>query len=168
MKVWGYGKSTNVSPEGSADTGYCGRRVSTGKTGTFLYRDEKIPVEDIRMEYEPGVCNIGESEQRKRYAIGGIGFALALIFLLFGMPTSPFMAVGLFLALFIGFEGAYQGYLQFCAGFAHRGVHDTGDDLRDVEDDDSRTKDVRKAWRIHLYAFLSAAILTATAMGYHL
>ncbi len=122
--------------------------------------------------YEPGFCNIGYTEQRKRYAFGAVGGILAVTVLVSGTPfSSPFAAVALFLALVVGFEGTYQGYLQFCAGFAASGVYDVsgdGSDRQDVEDWAARERDVRKARRIHLYSILSAVILTATVLGFHL
>lgn len=30
------------------------------------------------VEYEPGVCNIGEAERRKRYAIGAVAWMATL------------------------------------------------------------------------------------------
>ncbi len=124
------------------------------------------------MEYEPGVCNIGVAEMRKRYLIGMVGFILAILILSFELPiTSWIMATTLFLSLFVGFEGAYQGYLRFCSGFGLRGVYDmseAGNDLQHVDDEDAHRKDMFKAVRIHLYAFLSALVLTATVLGYHL
>lgn len=124
------------------------------------------------MEYEPGSRNIGRAEQRKRYIFGYVGFFFAVFILWFALPIrSPLIAVALFLSLLTGFEGVYQGYLQFCAGFAAKGIYDVSEDgtnRQNVESWAAREQDVRKARRTHLYALLSAGVLTATILGVHL
>lgn len=120
-------------------------------------------------QYQPGVCNIGRAEQRKRYGLGLVGSALtvlitALIFLQF-LPGAAIF--GVFIASFMACEGLFQGYLNFCAGFATKGIYDissSGGEKEDVEDEEARKKDKIKALQIHLYSLTGA--LTATAFVY--
>ena len=74
-------------------------------------------------QYQPGTCNIGRAEIRKRYGLAAAAFALAAIasyvILLLGWPGPALLSP--FALLLTGFEGFYQGYLKFCAGFAARG-----------------------------------------------
>ena len=120
-------------------------------------------------EYQPGVCNIGRAEQRKRYGLGLAGTGLtvliaALIFLEFLPGAAVF---GIFIASFMACEGLFQGYLNFCAGFATKGIYDissSGGEKKEVTDEESRKKDKVKALQIHLYSLTGA--LTATAFVY--
>ncbi|MDY6777216.1 MAG: hypothetical protein SVU32_00995 [Candidatus Nanohaloarchaea archaeon] len=116
-------------------------------------------------EYDPGVCNIGPAEQRKRYILGGSGFAAAVLFILYGnlLPYQIVTHILLFTSLLAGFEGIYQGYLGFCAGFALQRVYDvsqSGDGRHRVEDEEAHRQDMQKAWRIHGYSFASSMLLT--------
>lgn len=116
--------------------------------------------------YVPGVCNIGKTEIRKRYAIAVAGFAIAafasFIVIFYHMPR--WMLLLNFIPLMVGFEGFYQGYLKFCAGFAAAGVYDftgSGGSRNKVTNPDSRSKDLGKAMQIHVYSFVSMTIVTA-------
>lgn len=64
----------------------------------------------------------------------------------------------------MGFEGFYQGYFKFCAGFAAASKYDftgSGDSKGKVTDSGSHMKDMKKATDIHLYSVISAIILIA-------
>lgn len=116
-------------------------------------------------EYEPGGCNIGRAERRKRYLLGAAGFGVAaLVAAAVGWLALPSWALLLTaVPLVVGFEGLYQGWLGFCAGFAQRGVYDVSDagvERHEVEGEDARRADRRRARRIHLYAVGSAAVVT--------
>ncbi|SHH31434.1 hypothetical protein [Halobaculum gomorrense] len=108
-------------------------------------------------EYEPGVCNIGAGEQRRRYALGAVSFAatLGLLFAIYAANLPKTLALATFLPLFGAAEGYYQGRYQFCAGYALLGVYnvaDEGGDRTPVTDPDARRADRRRALRIHAYA----------------
>lgn len=120
-------------------------------------------------QYQPGVCNIGRSEQRKRYGLGLLGSALtitiSLMVFIEVLPHSATFAV--FIASFMSFEGLFQGYLNFCAGFATKGIYDissSGGEREEVEDEEARKKDKVKALQIHIYSLTGA--LTVTAFVY--
>ena len=112
-------------------------------------------------EYQPGVCNIGRAERRKRYALGVVGFAVAVVFaaavLALSLPSAWLLATAV--PLLAAFEGYYQGRFAFCAGFADRGIYDVSDDgadRRQVADEAAHRADQRRARRIHLYSVGSA------------
>lgn len=115
-------------------------------------------------EYQPGVCNIGKNEIRKRYSLAVIGFVItAAIVSLVILSNSPrlWLLVS-FISLFLGFEGFYQGYFHFCAGFASAGISDftgSGGSKRKVNNSEFHKKDMQKAMQIHLYSFVSSVIL---------
>jgi hypothetical protein len=62
--------------------------------------------------YEPGVCNIGAAERRKRYAFGMAGLVAAGTVILFASAIghTGVIAALLLVTLIAGFEGIYQGY----------------------------------------------------------
>ncbi len=111
--------------------------------------------------YNPGVCNIGKNEIRKRYLLGLVGFLVAIVFVYFlrgsfwvWLSFFPFMA---------GFEGAYQGYFKFCAGFARAGIYDfegSGGKRGKVGSTVGHLKDLVMARKIHIYSFVSSVVLT--------
>jgi hypothetical protein len=116
--------------------------------------------------YEPGVCNIGRNEIRKRYALAAVGFVIAAIasyaIISFNLPRLVLLVS--FIPLLMGFEGFYQGYLKFCAGFAAASVYDftgSGGSRSQVTDPESHKKDMTKAIRIHLYSIISSIIIVA-------
>ncbi|MGB9987007.1 hypothetical protein [Salarchaeum japonicum] len=117
-------------------------------------------------EYQPGVCNIGAGEQRKRYAFGVAGFAVAAAVAV-AVYAFSFPAVWMLAAvvpLFAGFEGVLQGAQRFCAGFATAGIYDVSDsanDRHEVVDDAARRADRRKAVRIHVQSLVGAAVTGA-------
>ena len=118
-------------------------------------------------EYQPGVCNIGKVEQRKRYGLGLAGAAGTVILsaLLFMNIISIIGLAGVFITALIMSEGFVQGYMNFCAGFASRGIYDvseSGEEKEDVEDEKQRKQDKIKALQIHLYSVSGALVVTAT------
>jgi hypothetical protein len=115
--------------------------------------------------YEPGACNIGKAEIRKRYALAVAGFLIAAAFA-YAVAVSHMPRWALFFSaipLILGFEGFYQGYLKFCAGFAAKGIYDfkgSGGERGKVKSKEEHWKDMKKAVMIHLYALISGAIVT--------
>ena len=79
-------------------------------------------------EYQPGVCNIGPAEIKRRRMAGHIGAAVTLVALgvLIALDAPPIAR----LILILPAAGAASGYLQarmkFCAGFGSRGVFNFG------------------------------------------
>lgn len=119
-------------------------------------------------EYQPGVCNVGGVERRKRYAFGVAGFVVAAAAVVavyaLSLPAVWMLAAGV--PLLAGSEGVFQGAQRFCAGFATAGIYDVNDDGNDrheVTDDAARHADRRKAVRIHIQS-LVAAVVTGAAL----
>ncbi len=115
-------------------------------------------------EYMPGVCNIGKAEIRKRYALAAVAFVISAILaaaiILFNWPRLVLLV--LFIPLAMAFEGLYQGYFRFCAGFAAAGKYDlTGSGGKEgkVTDSKSHKTDMLKARQIHIYSVASSIII---------
>ena len=119
----------------------------------------QLPTFDLKLEYEPGVCNIGPDEIARRWQAGHVAL-LATVGLLGGLQVigAPPIARAL---VALPAAGAASGYLQarlrFCAGFGGQGVFNFGalGQQAEVVDDAAKAADRRMATRIGL---ASAAI----------
>jgi hypothetical protein len=115
--------------------------------------------------YKPGACNIGKNEIIKRYALGAVGIvaAMAIISLYVAFSLPRLVLLVCFIPLFLGFEGIYQGYFKFCAGFAARGIYDltgSGGKRGAVRNSNAHREDMRKAMSINFYSLITAVLLT--------
>ncbi|MGD0146254.1 MAG: hypothetical protein ABSB53_05310 [Nitrososphaerales archaeon] len=115
--------------------------------------------------YRPGVCNIGKNETRKRYAMGFVGLTIAgvLVYVITQLSLPTWSLLVCFFPLFLGAEGFLQGYFKFCAGFAARSIFDfsgSSNEKGKVTDKEAHNLDMRKAMRINLYSFVTAAVVT--------
>lgn len=115
-------------------------------------------------EYQPGVCNIGAAERRRRYAVAVVGFLAAAVtviaVLVYDLPSWLLLAT--IAPLFAGFVGYYQGRHQFCIGFALAGVQNVGEtagETEAVEDASASRADRREAVVLLGRSFLSAVLL---------
>ncbi|RDI70963.1 hypothetical protein [Halopelagius longus] len=116
-------------------------------------------------EYQAGECNIGEAEQRRRYALGGVASVATLVLITWVLATDgPMWVLGFsVIPLFGAAEGFFQGRFEFCPLFASLGIYDVsteGDDRREVPSEADRRADARQAWRIHAYSAALAVVLT--------
>ena len=117
--------------------------------------------------YQPGVCNIGPAEIRRRRASGWWGLAIAVVFLgiafAFGWAAPWRLLVAL--PVFLSAQGFLQAAFHFCVGFASRGLYNFGDlgGEESVQDAEFRRKDQRKALLISLLAFAIAAVVGVVA-----
>lgn len=117
--------------------------------------------------YQPGVCNIGPAEIRRRRLSGYIGLAIALVFLIvafslgWAAPWRLLVAVPVFLSA----QGFLQAAFHFCVGFATRGLYNFGElgSEESVQDAEFRKKDQRKALLITALAFAIAAAVAVVA-----
>lgn len=121
-------------------------------------------------KYVAGVCNIGKRERMKRYALGAAGLGATFLILAFIviLRLPDIATLVLFLPLMAAFEGIYQGYLGFCAGFAMQGIYDVsedGDKRKDVTSEEKRSKDMDMAKRIHAYSAGSSVLATIIIYG---
>jgi len=120
--------------------------------------------------YQPGVCNIGRDERRKRRVAGVAGFVGAVaylgIVLLFGLPDR--FLLGTFAFLFGGFVGVFQDYFRFCVAFGALARYDLSgstDEAGSVAEADAVRRDRKRALQILTYAALSAAVVTALVVA---
>jgi hypothetical protein len=116
--------------------------------------------------YQPGICNIGKNEIRKRYGLAAVAFVITAIvvyaILSFNWPHWTLLIS--FIPLVMAFEGFYQGYFHFCAGFAAKGMYDltgSGGSKEKVTDPGFHKEDMKKAMRIHIYSIISSLIIAA-------
>jgi hypothetical protein len=120
-------------------------------------------------EYQPGVCNIGEAEQRKRYALGALA-SLATLALVVGVVAFQYPTwylLGSVVPLLGVAEGFFQARFDFCAGFALAGVYDVsagGGDRHEVVEESDRRADRKRARQIHRYSV--GAALAGTVVIY--
>jgi hypothetical protein len=103
--------------------------------------------------YQPGVCNIGPAEIRKRRAGGYLGLVLMVLllvaFVIFDVPTPWRILVALPAGL--GANGFLQAAFHFCVGFGTRGLFNMQEDLgheESVTDGEFRKADQKKAYKI--------------------
>lgn len=116
-------------------------------------------------EYEPGVCNIGKTGQRKRYILGASGLITGVLLASANFVTnvSDLVFVGVAALLFMGFEGVIQGRNSFCVAHASKGtynVSDDGENEEKVADEESQKKDMEKSKKIHLQSFILTVVTT--------
>ena len=122
-----------------------------------------------RAVYQPGVCNIGPAEIRRRRASGWLGLALAVVYLALtfalGWPAPWRLLVAV--PAFLSAQGFLQAAFRFCVGFASRGLYNFGalGAEESVQDAEFRRKDLRKALII---TALALAIAVVVALGAYL
>ena len=115
------------------------------------------------VEYEPGICNIDENGQHKRYMLGASGLISGLLLASVNFLTfvSDLTFVGVAVLLFIGFEGTIQGYKSFCVAHASKGtyrVNESGE--KEVKDEENRKKDINTSKKIHMQALILTLVTT--------
>jgi hypothetical protein len=116
-------------------------------------------------EYQPGVCNIGKVERRRRLYLGIASFLAAVVFTGWVLGTDqPFrLLAGTFLFVFGGLFGYLQYRLEFCVGFAALARYDltgSGDDAGTVEEETALFKDRMRALQILVVSVALAGLLT--------
>lgn len=106
------------------------------------------------MEYEPGVCNIGPAQQRRRLLLG-VGSLLAAIVLVAAVVTVEWPRWTL-LAVVFPLYGTVLGLIQyrerFCVGFAGIGVFDVGEGTTEIADSAALEADRKRAVRLNATA----------------
>lgn len=119
------------------------------------------------MEYQPGVCNIGPAQQRRRLLLGVGSLSLAVV------TVSVVLALSwprwtLILSLF-PLYGAAMGYFQyrerFCVGFAGIGVFDVGEGTAQVQDREALEADRRRAVRMNTKSLAAGAVGSLAIYG---
>lgn len=121
-------------------------------------------------EYQPGVCNIGRDERRKRRTVGvaaTLAAAGGTVFLLAtGRPeTTLLWTFPLWFGASVGFV---QDRMGFCVGFGALARYDlsgSGGDAGTVGDAEAVRRDRRRALEVLAYAGLAALATTAVVYG---
>lgn len=120
--------------------------------------------------YQPGYCNIGRRQRRKRLRLAAAAFGASGVYVLayaVGLLPGPLL-VGVFVPLTLGFEWAFQAYTSFCVRLALLNRYDfrgaAGGDAGTVTDPDARRADGLYAAKITCGAVLSAATTTAAVV----
>ena len=112
------------------------------------------------MEYQPGVCNIGPAQQRRRLLLG-VGSLLLAVVGVAAVLSMGWPQWALILTLF-PLYGAAMGYFQyrerFCVGFAGIGVFDVGEGTREVQDAEALDADRRRAVRLNAKSLAVGAV----------
>jgi hypothetical protein len=104
--------------------------------------------------YQPGVCNIGQAEIRRRRRSGHASLIVSIVVMAVLVAAGAPHWTRLLLVLTAA--GSASGYLQawfhFCAGFGSRGVYNFGrlGTVQAVADADARTRDRRRSVEIGL------------------
>jgi hypothetical protein len=119
-------------------------------------------------EYQPGVCNIGTEERRKRRTVGiasGVAAAgIAAYLLVTGRPESTLLwTMPLWIGTFVGF---FQDRMGFCVGFGVMARYDltgSGGDAGTVSEREAVRRDRRRAIEVLGYA-LAAGLLTTVVL----
>lgn len=119
------------------------------------------------MEYQPGVCNIGPTQRRRRLLLGVGSLLLAAAYVAAAVALAwPDWA--LVLSVF-PLYGAAMGFLQyrerFCVGFAGIGVFDVGDGTNRVVDEAALAADRKRAVRLNAKAIALGAAGTVLIYG---
>ncbi|MCU4719370.1 hypothetical protein [Halapricum hydrolyticum] len=118
-------------------------------------------------EYQPGACNIGGAEQRKRRLLGYASFAVAFVYiatvLIAGYPETYLL--GSFIFLYGGILGVLQAQRQFCAGYAMAGRYGFDDAEGAVEDEKAHSQDVRQALILTGKALAATVFLVSVIYG---
>ncbi|GAB3705071.1 hypothetical protein [Halorubrum pallidum] len=116
------------------------------------------------MRYQPGVCNIGPAQQRRRLLLGVASLVAAVA--LVGATLALSWPRWVLLASVFPFYGAALGVIQyrerFCIGFAGIGVFDVGDGTTEVADGAALAADRKRAVRLNLKA---VAVAVPAAAG---
>ena len=116
-------------------------------------------------DYQPGVCNIGPAEIRRRRMAGHAGLiaAVALLAVLVAAGAPPVTRLLVLVPAAVSASGYIQARMRFCAAYGSAGIFNFGGtgDAVSVADAEARAADRRRALRIGIS---SAAIAAAVAV----
>jgi len=119
------------------------------------------------MEYQPGVCNIGPTQQRRRLLLGVGSLALAAAHVA-AVVALAWPQWSLALSVF-PLYGAAMGGLQyrerFCIGFAGIGVFDMGEGTSEIRNEEALAADRKKAVKLNAKAAAISVVGTVVVFG---
>jgi hypothetical protein len=118
-------------------------------------------------EYQPGVCNIGPAEIRRRRMAGHVGaLVTAAAFIgLVAVDAPPITRLVLILPAAGAASGYIQAQLKFCAGFGSRGVFnfDSLGTWTTVTDREALARDRRRSREIAGMALAAGVVVGVVA-----
>lgn len=119
-------------------------------------------------EYQPGVCNIGPAEIRRRRMAGHVGLlaTVGLLVLLVSAGAPPVTRLLLLAPAAVSASGYMQARMRFCAAYGWAGMFNFGssDDAVSVADAVARAADRRRALRIGLGSGAIGAVVAVLAV----
>lgn len=140
-------------------------------TASFAVNPTPMPIAGIDPDagYQPGVCNIGPDEIRRRRRSGHVGLlsAVGLFAVLVAVGAPPIARALVGLPAVIAASGYLQAHLRFCAGFGQVGVFNFGTvgETEQVVDDEARARDRAKARQIGLMSFAVGIAVAVVAVA---
>lgn len=118
-------------------------------------------------EYEPGTCNIGGRERKRRRQLGYASLGAAIVYiagvLVAGYPETYLL--GSFIFLYGGILGILQARRQFCAAYGLAGQYGFDDEAGAVEDEAAHSTDRTRALIIMGQALAGAVFLVSVIYG---
>jgi hypothetical protein len=119
-------------------------------------------------DYQPGVCNIGPVEIRRRRMAGHAGLvaAVALLAILVAAGAPPLMRLAVLVPAAVSASGYMQARMRFCAAYGSAGIFNFGGagDAMSVADAEARAADRRRALRIGAASAASGAVVAVLAV----
>jgi hypothetical protein len=139
---------------------------------TFAVEPAREPARDVVFvpppEYQPGVCNIGPDEIRRRRNVGhtGLTATVGLLGALLWLDAPPVSRLIVALPAMISASGYLQAALRFCAGYGARGLLNFGPAGQPVAvpDEAAAAADRRKARQISLASFAIGAAVAVVGL----
>jgi len=121
-------------------------------------------------EYQPGVCNIGRDERRKRRTLGAVSFLAAAVYagVVVGTGRPAGLLLGSFPLLFGGFMGIVQDRMGFCAGFGALARYDlsgSGGGAGSVAEEAAVKQDRIRAFQVVAVSAAAAVVATMAVYG---
>ena len=121
-------------------------------------------------EYQPGVCNIGRDERRKRRLAGAGSFLVAAVYVGYVLATGQpdGLLLGAFPFLFGGFIGVVQDRMGFCAAFGALARYDLSGsegEAGEVTDREAVKQDRIRAFQVLAVAAAAAIVATMVVYG---
>ena len=119
--------------------------------------------------YQPGSCNIGGGEVRRRQLVALVGLFLSVSSLigLISMNAPREARLGIFFPLLVASVGYVQSRHKFCLAYGFAGTFNFGKlgEISRVSDPASRTADRKTALNILIKSFLIAALATLVVVA---
>jgi len=118
-------------------------------------------------DYQPGVCNIGPQEIRRRRRAGHAGLAASVVLLaiLVAVGAPPLARLLVAIPAAVAASGYLQAWLKFCAGFGSRGIFNFGEigETHEVIDAEAHARDRSRSRQIGLASLAIGGVVGIVA-----